>query len=348
MPQLNLPACPICHAKDSLSRETMERAGQPLTWYECRECGSVLLWMGDDRWAYQKVGREEKAYLLKQPMTSDELTSLLPLVGERPTGATGTEEPSDTDLAVSSEVQVPSGGRRAKPSRLLLVGLVVTIVGFVVGVFLLLVLLSPDGKSTPQQASEPEGTAIPAFAAGDKVRLANAAGGTVAMWEMESGCQLVNVGYQAKSGRLATVGEGLCYNANKREWYHHVRCWSGDCEGWVRTGEMVPFGEYTPPPQPTRRPTPAQGLSTPRSSGATRGWLCDYDGTGRIRLWTAASMKATVKDVVETCVSCCVDVMMYERDLANGIYFYRISVGPQSGWVDLDYYYRDKPAWSRN
>ena len=48
MSELSLPLCPICHARDSQSRETLERAGQAFTWYECQECGSSLLWVGDD------------------------------------------------------------------------------------------------------------------------------------------------------------------------------------------------------------------------------------------------------------------------------------------------------------
>lgn len=87
------------------------------------------------------------------------------------------------------------------------------------------------------------------------------------------------------------------------------------------------------------------------SSGTERGWLCDYDKTGSIRLWTAASMNATVKDTVGTCTGCCVDVNMYEKKSVEGILFYRISVGGQSGWVDVDYYYPDwlgKPDWSTN
>lgn len=79
-----------------------------------------------------------------------------------------------------------------------------------------------------------------------------------------------------------------------------------------------------------------------------RGWLCDFDSTGSIRLWTAASMDATVKDVVGTCVGCCVDVTMHEKGLVEGILFYRISVGSQSGWVDVDYFYWRKPSWSTN
>ena len=84
------------------------------------------------------------------------------------------------------------------------------------------------------------------------------------------------------------------------------------------------------------------------SSQPKRGWLCDYDGTSSIRLWTAASMQATVKDTVGTCVGCCVDVSMYEQETANGILFYRISVGSQSGWVDVDYFYWNKPDWATN
>jgi len=87
------------------------------------------------------------------------------------------------------------------------------------------------------------------------------------------------------------------------------------------------------------------------SSGPERGWLCDYDKTGSIRLWTSASMSATVKDTVGTCLGCCVDVSMSEKKNVNGILFYLISVGGQSGWVDVAYYYPDwleKPDWSNN
>ncbi len=77
MSQLNLPVCPICQARDSLSPETMNRGEQSFLWYECAECGSVLLSAGDDRWAYQKVGREDKGHLLKQSMTVAELQALV-------------------------------------------------------------------------------------------------------------------------------------------------------------------------------------------------------------------------------------------------------------------------------
>jgi hypothetical protein len=84
MLELNLPACPICQAQNSLSLKTMDRAGKPFTWYECQECGSVLLWQEDDRWTYQKVGREDQAHLLKKPMTAAELHDLVDIPDESP------------------------------------------------------------------------------------------------------------------------------------------------------------------------------------------------------------------------------------------------------------------------
>ena len=82
MMELNLPACPICQAQNSLSLQTMDRAGKPFTWYECQECGSVLLWQEDDRWTYQKVGREDQSYLLKKPLSAADLHYLVELPDE--------------------------------------------------------------------------------------------------------------------------------------------------------------------------------------------------------------------------------------------------------------------------
>jgi hypothetical protein len=84
MSVLDLPVCPICLARDSLSRKTMDQQEQSWVWYECQECRSALLWIGDDQWAYQKVTREDKASLLKKPMTARELQDLLPLPEEAP------------------------------------------------------------------------------------------------------------------------------------------------------------------------------------------------------------------------------------------------------------------------
>ena len=78
MSQISLSVCPICYGQDTLSYEKMEVRGRSHEWYECAECGSALLWLGDDQWAYQKVGREDKAHLLKNPMSEEELLALLP------------------------------------------------------------------------------------------------------------------------------------------------------------------------------------------------------------------------------------------------------------------------------
>lgn len=96
MSELNLPACPICLSDNSLFRQAVESASQAFTWYECRECGSVLLSMGGGQWAYQKVGREERSHLLKQPMTAEQLGRLL-LTSEESAPPTATAEPSPNE-----------------------------------------------------------------------------------------------------------------------------------------------------------------------------------------------------------------------------------------------------------
>ena len=97
MSRLNLPTCPICQSHNSLSREMMDRAGQTFTWYECQDCGSVLLWLDDDRWTYQKIGRGDQAHLLKQPLTVAELQALAGLPAE------AHEAPVPQVLAVPTE-----------------------------------------------------------------------------------------------------------------------------------------------------------------------------------------------------------------------------------------------------
>lgn len=82
MPVLQLPACPICGATDSLVRQVLDSADHSRTAYGCWECSSVLVWLGDDlwmqsdRWAYQHVGRPEKRDLLHRPMTAADLRRL--------------------------------------------------------------------------------------------------------------------------------------------------------------------------------------------------------------------------------------------------------------------------------
>jgi hypothetical protein len=89
-------------------------------------------------------------------------------------------------------------------------------------------------------------------------------------------------------------------------------------------------------------------ITTSNDTQPKSGWLCDLDGTGSVRLWSAASMQATVIDVVGTCIDCCVDATMDKQTTSNSILFYLINVGGQSGWVDVEYFYLQKPSWASN
>jgi hypothetical protein len=80
MSELNLPACPICQAPGNLVRQTRTMQDQTYTWYECQSCRSVLLSLGNDKWAYQKIGIEGQSQLLKKPLGVAELRDLLPTI----------------------------------------------------------------------------------------------------------------------------------------------------------------------------------------------------------------------------------------------------------------------------
>jgi Na+-transporting methylmalonyl-CoA/oxaloacetate decarboxylase gamma subunit len=82
MAVLDLTQCPICHARDSLTRQTVQLESRTHVTYECQACGTLLAWLGDDmwldadRWSFQKVGRPEHADLLYRSMTVAELRKL--------------------------------------------------------------------------------------------------------------------------------------------------------------------------------------------------------------------------------------------------------------------------------
>jgi hypothetical protein len=74
----------------------MEREGQHFVWYECTECGSVLLWVGDDQWTYQKVGRKHETHLLKKTLTSSELQKMVETATAAAEVSDGEELSADT------------------------------------------------------------------------------------------------------------------------------------------------------------------------------------------------------------------------------------------------------------
>lgn len=74
--ELELSRCPICQTQRGLNRQMRDVKGQHFIWYECPECGSALMWMGGDRWVYQHIGRPDRQYLLRRPLTTVELQAL--------------------------------------------------------------------------------------------------------------------------------------------------------------------------------------------------------------------------------------------------------------------------------
>jgi hypothetical protein len=96
--ELDLSRCPICQTTRGLVRQIREVQGQHFIWYECPECSSALMWLGEDRWIYQQIGRTDRQYLLKRPLTAVELQALsvaTPPVSAAPTYYSPQSEMSD-------------------------------------------------------------------------------------------------------------------------------------------------------------------------------------------------------------------------------------------------------------
>ena len=118
MSELNLPACPIGHGRNRLSRETMARAGQTCAWDECRECGSILLWTGNNEWAYQEIGRPDKRYLLKQAMTPPEPSALAVDINRRDVLGQGDSIVADDNATGQYYVKLRQGDlSQTQPAR---------------------------------------------------------------------------------------------------------------------------------------------------------------------------------------------------------------------------------------
>ena len=252
MSDLNLPECPICGAQGSLSRQTMEGKRQSYIWYECRACASVLLSIGNARWMYQRVGREEKLHLLKQHLTIDDLQRL---------ASAATSEVFTLTAKASNAEERQALRKGLSITRIVPWLLVLCLIGFL-ALVLAAVSQSEVIRSWVLAATAiPQATHSPAFAPGDEVRLAKPTGGNITLWQMKSGCQLENAQHQIATGERAAVGQGVCYHTAHREYYYHVESLDGTFEGWVRGGEIVSLTAYTPPPptstaRPTIVPTP--------------------------------------------------------------------------------------------
>jgi len=125
MSELNLSACPICHAADGLSRRVYKLPDKTYVSYECQACNSVLLWLGGERWAYQKVGVASMAHLSKRPLTTGDLRALLPSTQPKPdasarsiwraTTQPAPEEPA-RDLSVQDKADTPPSPAPSAPS----------------------------------------------------------------------------------------------------------------------------------------------------------------------------------------------------------------------------------------
>jgi len=109
--ELHLLACPICHTKNSLFRQSTEMPDHTLVWYECRGCGSFLLWAGSDQWIYQKVGREDKTHLLKQVLTEAQLQALAGPAEDKPATAPKPDEPSRPTWGARVNAGWPRGAK---------------------------------------------------------------------------------------------------------------------------------------------------------------------------------------------------------------------------------------------
>ena len=95
--------------------------------------------------------------------------------------------------------------------------------------------------------------------------------------------------------------------------------------------------------------------STDNTSGITptneKGWLCDNDRVGGIRVLTGPSKNSQTSAFLTVCIGCCRDVTVTSMKEDDGIIFYYVDAGSATGWVKGDYYYPEwsgKPDWCNN
>jgi hypothetical protein len=246
--ELELPACPICHAENSLFRRSIEEHGHTFSGYECQECESILSQEGDERWVYLTVGHEDKEYLLNEPLTSEDLWALLPQTG-------AAEAPAKGDGA---QLVAEQANRSNHLRRLLPWLLGVCLVGFL-GLVAILVYEAFGGSNFLARA-----TPTSAYLAGTEVKLVGPDGKSVTVWQVGGNCEVRNAFGQVPPASDARILDDGCYNPESRIYYHRIALVNGST-GWVEADDIVPATEYTPPaptatPKPTGTPRPTPTL----------------------------------------------------------------------------------------
>ena len=93
------------------------------------------------------------------------------------------------------------------------------------------------------------------------------------------------------------------------------------------------------------------GSSTGITPTSEKGWLCDNDRIGGIRVLKGPSLNTQTSAYLTVCIGCCRDATVSSMKKDDGIIFYWVNADGGTGWVTEDYFYPDwsgKPDWSNN
>lgn len=248
MSELELPACPICHAENSLVHRLTEQQGYTSSRYECQECESILLREGEELWVYLAVGRKDKEHLLNEPLTSEDLKALLSHAGATVASAQGGEAQLAADQA----------SRTNHLRRVLPWVLGVCLVGFL-GLVAIGIFEAFDGSQVFARA-----TPTSAFLSGTEVKLVAPDGKSVTVWQVGGNCEALNAFGQVPPASDARILDDGCYNRESRSYYQRIAL-ANESTGWVEADNIVSVAEYTPPaptetPRPTGTPRPTPTL----------------------------------------------------------------------------------------
>ena len=248
MSELELLACPICHAENSLFRRLITEQGRTFSGYECQECESTLVQTGDEQWVYLTVGHKDKEYLLNEPLTSKDLWALLSRAKDTPAPARGDD----------AQLVVEQANRTNHLRRLLPWLLGVCLVGFL-GLVAIGLYEASDGSQVFARA-----TPTSVFLTGTEVKLVDPDGNSVTVWQVGTNCEVRNAFGQVPPASDARILDGGCYSPESRIYYHRIAL-VNESTGWVEAGDILAAAEYTPPaptetPKPTGTPRPTPTL----------------------------------------------------------------------------------------